>query len=120
MGYGKKKPVANTSTKKGTLPVFSLSIALDEGLKKLTGLFENRSKAGNTYWSGKDEEGNRFYLYPSDNDKIAFSLSVKANGSEEMEKLTGLFENTSKAGTTYWSGKTKDDDRFMLFRNEPK
>lgn len=118
MAYGKKKTNTAPTNNKKTMPVFSLSVAEEEGLKTLTGLFENKGKSGNVYFSGKDEEGNRFYLFPSDNEKVAYDLSVKNAGEEELTKLTGLFENTAKSGATYWAGKTGEGVRFMLFRKE--
>ena len=129
MSYGKKSAPAasgaSTNTAK-TMPVFSLSVAVEgqEGLVNLTGLFENKSKAGNKYFSGKDEDGNKFFLFPSTKeDESPYRLAVSnADSGEEggLENIANLDAAESKKGITYFTGNASNGDRFMVFAKTPK
>lgn len=50
--------------------------------------------------------------------QAVFTLKVKGENGE-MERVTGLFENTSKDGKIYYSGKSRDGVQFYLFEALP-
>ncbi len=51
----------------------------------------------------------------------AKSLSVKLKGSEEYQNITGLFQQQSAKGNTYFYGSPKDsEDTFYVFIGKDK
>lgn len=90
-------------------------------LNQVFALWKQTSKAGATYFSGKDEEGNHlrgFYNLkkqnPNEPDLRVYTVDSEGNISKDP--ITSLWCNASKNGKKYLSGKV-NDKRVVGFIN---
>jgi hypothetical protein len=105
-------------------PTFDLHTKDEEGkLVRLCGLFQKVDKKGRPMWVGNSDT-HVFFLFR--NDKTGLSLHVadqvaKGAPRPEITRLVEKFyDNESKKGTTYQSGKDSDGNQFLIFKYTPK
>lgn len=92
----KPKPAAPAAKSAPSRPVKSLCVKTEEGLKNLTGLFENSKKDGTgTYLKGKDRESGLEYLVDVTRDGQTV-VKCKNPETSKFETIAFLREGQSK------------------------
>jgi hypothetical protein len=115
-GTGAKAAAAKAAPSK---PAKSLSVKQGEAFINITGLWEKKTKSGETMFSGKCKEDGRVYcVLPVTDRKTGefkgFKLTVSKEEGQGFETLATLEQGTSKAGNSVLKGKGPSGESFFV------
>lgn len=112
--------MSNTQTTSTAAPVAKYILKIKDGdnLKDVGKVVEREGKNGSVYMTvegtdlivGSTQEGNL----------VLKKKATDPNAEYKYEIIGRLFENTSKAGNTWFRAKTKEGVIYMMFLNTPK
>lgn len=106
----------------GSRPTHSLKVRPKDSKDSinLTGLWNQVSKKGVEYLSGKDKEQNiRYMVFSSKKGENVRELRYK-EGDGDLVTVCALEQATSKKGDVFFSGKSEEGHTYFLFVNTPR